>query len=486
VLLVVFSLLVFRNVRDTVVLLSVSLGSVVVTMGALVATGHALNMVTIMLPTVVIALAVADAVHLIHAFHHARRVQPSGAAAREAIRAVAWPCAGTSATTIAGFLAFAGSSVAPIFELAVFASLGIALAWLLTMTVAPALLIMLWHGREPRHEASREAPVVAAMPWWQRLRHHPRAVAAALVVASAALLGLARLQADTDYVAFFRAGTRVPTDYRALADAGYPQDALTLVMRAAGGTADEQFGTAVAAFADSVRVFPGVRGVMTPADIPRGPAAAAGPTFMTLLTDYGSSRDLRSLVRSLEGTAARILPDDVTVTATGTGLLWARMDAGVIETQRDSLIIVSIACCLILWGLFRSLRLALIGLAVSVLPVAVVLGVMGWWGISLNLATVLIAGIAVGLAVDDSIHLVHAWRLTRLSGDDAAAACDNAMRVVGPQLVMTSVVVLGAFATLGLSDFMPTAQFGILSSVTVIVALAADLAVLPVLLARLA
>ncbi|MEX2032505.1 MAG: MMPL family transporter, partial [Dehalococcoidia bacterium] len=447
VLLVVFSLVIFRTWRDTLVLLSVSLGSVIVTMGTLVVTGHALNMVTIMLPTVVIALAVADAVHLIHAFHHARRREPSGAAARQAVRAVAWPCAGTSATTIAGFLAFAGSSVAPIFQLAVFASLGIALAWILTMTVAPALLVTLWHGRQraiaPSHS---KHDVGTRAPWWQRLGQYPRAVAATLLLASGSLLGLGLLKADTDYVAFFRSGTRVPTDYRALAEAGYPQDALTVVVRATSGQGalSPRHAEMVGSLADRLRAVPGVRGVLAPADLPAGPTGGAGLFAMIALTDYTSSRGLFALVRAVETEVARTLPEDLTVTATGTALLWARMDAGVIQTQRESLIIVSVACCLILWGLFRSLRLALLGLAVSVLPVAVVLGIMGWWGVTVNMATVLIAGIAVGLAVDDSIHVVHAWRLARLGGDDASVACESALQAVGPRLVTTSVVVLGA------------------------------------------
>ncbi len=184
----------FRNVQDTAVLLSIALGTVVMTEGLLIGTGTPLNMITIMLPTILIALSVADAVHLIHAFHEARaKGADADDAAGLAARAVALPCAGTTLSTIAGFLAFSGSAVVPVFQLAVYASFGIALAWVLTMTVGPALLAVLWRHRarvEPRTAATatRRLIVVAL--------HRPQARVGArhlrdarLVVVRASLAG---------------------------------------------------------------------------------------------------------------------------------------------------------------------------------------------------------------------------------------------------------------------------------------------------------
>jgi len=119
----------------------------------------------------------------------------------------------------------------------------------------------------------------------------------------------------------------------------------------------------------------------------------------------------------------------------------------------------------------------------SFYPVAVVLGVMGLLGLSLNMATVLIAGIAVGLAVDDTIHLVWAWQELRRGGVDRREASRRATARVGLRMVVTSAILVGSFAAMGLSGFMPTAQFGILTSATILLALAADLVLLPLLLA---
>jgi predicted RND superfamily exporter protein len=470
----------FRNLRDTAVLISVSLGTVIVTQGFLIGVGYPLNMITIMLPTVLIALSVADAIHLIHAFHRAHAsAGDSRAAAGQAVRAIAWPCAGTTLTTIAGFLAFAGSSVLPVFQLALFASFGIALAWVLTMTGAPLLLSLLWeNARRPEPPAARLGSALLDR-WATWLRRHPRWIAASFALGGILLVGLTALEADTDYVKFFRSDTRVPRDYRALEEAGLREP--------------------LQEFARRLDTLAGVRAVLSPflpsaspealgnraADLGGMVSRQADQVQVIVMMDYPSSQRLFALLPRIRGLAGEVLPHGLQLVPTGTSLLWANMDDGVIRTQKESLIIVCVVCFVILLVLFRSIGLSVLGLALSLYPVAMVLGLMGLLGIPVNMATVLIAGIAVGLAVDDTIHFVIGYQESRRRNQDRATASREAMVGVGLRMVMTSVILVGAFAGMGFSDFMPTSQFGLLSSLTIILALAADLALLPVLLASL-
>jgi predicted RND superfamily exporter protein len=200
------------------------------------------------------------------------------------------------------------------------------------------------------------------------------------------------------------------------------------------------------------------------------------------MMDYPSSQRLFALLPRIRALADRVLPPEVRLVPTGTSLLWANMDDGVIRTQKESLVIVGVVCFGILLLLFGSLGLSVLGLALSLYPVGMVLGLMGWWNVPVNMATVLIAGIAVGLAVDDTIHFVHAYQESRQRGEDRRAASEQATVSVGLRMVMTSIILIGAFASMGLSDFMPTAQFGLLSSLTIMLALVADLTLLPVML----
>jgi uncharacterized protein len=498
VLLALIGFALFRNVRDTAVLLSVASGTVVCTIGLLLGTGYPLNMVTIMLPTVLIALSVADSVHLVHAFHAARADgRAAAAAARAAVRSIALPCAGTTLTTMAGFLAFSGSSVLPVFQMAVFGSLGVALAWALTVTGGAALLALLWDGRTRRTPAATRLGSGAVERWWRFVGARPQATIAAFALAAASLAGLNALVADTDYVRFFREGTRVPAEYAALQRAGFPQNPLDLILELpAGPDALATYWQPMDSLARRLEEVPGVRAVLSPFALAPSPAAlgavghrlgmlseAGDRVQLTAMTDYPSSRRLLHTLDGVRALAAEILPPEVQLTATGTSLLWAHMDAGVIRTQRQSLLAVSLVCFLILSLLFRSVRLGVLGLVVSLYPVAVILGLMGLLGIPLNMATVLIAGIAVGLAVDNSIHLMHAWRDSRDRGAGPWRACEVSLGTVGVRLLVTASILVGAFAGMGASDFVPTAQFGILTSITILLALAVDLTLLPVLLA---
>jgi predicted RND superfamily exporter protein len=492
--------LVFRNVRDTAVLLSVALGTVVVTEGLLLAAGYPLNMVTIMLPTVLIALSVADAVHLIQVFHAFRADGSDGpVAAARAVKSIAWPCAGTSLTTIAGFLAFAGSSVLPVFQLAVFGAGGIALAWVLTMTGAPALLVVVWRNAQRSELPAARWGERLLGRWWAFADGHPRWIVAAFLAGGVSLVGLLSLKADTDYVKFFRSHTRVPQDYRVLQHEGFPQNPLNLVLRLPDGAMflAPQYWIPLQTFARELESLPGVHSVLSPFAMADAPSAM-GDQVQTLggmlsrqgnqlqlivMMDHPSSQRLFALLPSIRALADTVLPSGVRLTPTGTALLWANMDDGVIRTQRQSLAIVCVVCFVILAMLFRSPWLAALGMAVSFYPVAMVLGLMGLWHIPVNLATVLIAGIAVGLAVDDTIHYVHAYQERRRRGMERAPACEDALSEVGLRMVMTSLILVGGFAIMGLSDFMPTSEFGLLSSLTILLALAADVALLPVVLA---
>jgi len=479
--------LVFRNVRDTVALLATALATVTLAAGALAAAGHPLNMVTIMLPTILIAVSVADGVHVIHGFHHHRSIG-------EALSAVWKPSFGTTATTVAGFLGFAGSDVLPIRQLALYGAFGVTMAYVLAFTLTPALLILLWGERAPVRPVRRPTMFAGFLAILHRA---PRTVVATAAGAAVLLGGLAFLRADTDYAAFFRDGTRVPADYAAMRQAGFPVNALNLVVNLPDGPGSlaSGDGTAISGWAKAVGELPSVRTVLSPFTL----AALGGdPSLLVdagmvsrdgrqlqlvVMTDGTSSRELLGLTTEIDSLARQLLPATITAVPTGTPFLWARMDEGVIRTQRESLLFGCVVCFALLLWLFRSFGLAALALAVSLYPGALVLGLMGLLEIPLNLATVLIAGIAIGITVDDTIHYLHAWQLARRAGESRGDAARTASSLLTGRIVATSAILIGAFLVMGLSGFLPTAQFGLLSSLTILLALAADLALVPVLLA---
>jgi predicted RND superfamily exporter protein len=108
--------------------------------------------------------------------------------------------------------------------------------------------------------------------------------------------------------------------------------------------------------------------------------------------------------------------------------------------------------------------------------VGLVLGVMGWSGIPLDVATVMTASVAFGVAVDDTFHYLYHWRRGRSIG--------LAARVAGQGIVATSFVVAGGFSVLALSGFTPVVRFGLLTALAVALALLVDAVLLPALVGR--
>lgn len=153
------------------------------------------------------------------------------------------------------------------------------------------------------------------------------------------------------------------------------------------------------------------------------------------------------------------------------------------KSQVQSLAIVYGLLTLAFLVLFRSWRMALIGIAPNVLSTLAVLGVMGWVGIPLDLMTITIASIAMGIAVDDTIHYMHRYReeVAEHSPEDALRRTHSS---VGYALLFTTAIIVVGFSLLVFSDFLPSVYFGVLTALAMLMALIADLTLLPVLLRR--
>jgi len=110
--------------------------------------------------------------------------------------------------------------------------------------------------------------------------------------------------------------------------------------------------------------------------------------------------------------------------------------------------------------------------------------VMGLIGIPLNSATAIIAAVAIGIAVDDTIHFICSYQSQRRQGQTTQKAIEHAVIVKGHPIITTSLIMMGAFAILLFGSFVPTIQFGVLSALIMLFAVISDLLVLPGLLLK--
>jgi predicted RND superfamily exporter protein len=132
--------------------------------------------------------------------------------------------------------------------------------------------------------------------------------------------------------------------------------------------------------------------------------------------------------------------------------------------------------------LFRSLKLAVIALLPSILSSMSVLGVMGAAGLPLDMMTITIVAISVGIAVDNTIHYVHRFKAEFPLDRDYSAALKRSHGSIGNAMYYTSVTIIIGFSILAFSNFIPSVLFGLLTGMAMAVALVSSLSLLPQLL----
>ncbi|MCH8303337.1 MAG: MMPL family transporter, partial [Proteobacteria bacterium] len=166
----------------------------------------------------------------------------------------------------------------------------------------------------------------------------------------------------------------------------------------------------------------------------------------------------------------------------GLMVLYNNMLQSLFQSQVLTLGTVFLAIMAMFLVLFRSIRTAVTAIIPTLLSATLVLGLMGWFGIPLDLMTITIAAITVGIGVDDTIHYVHRFRYEFAVDGDYWAAIDRCHRSIGRAIYYTSVTIMLGFSILVLSNFIPTIYFGILTSLAMLVALLANMTLLPLLI----
>ena len=169
---------------------------------------------------------------------------------------------------------------------------------------------------------------------------------------------------------------------------------------------------------------------------------------------------------------------------TGMMVLYNNMLQGLFRSQILTLGVVFGAIMVMFLVLFRSVRYSVLGILPNLLSAALVLGLMGWARIPLDLMTVTIAAITIGIGVDNTIHYVHRYQEEIQVDRDPWAAIMRCHTSIGRALYYTMITIVLGFSVLALSAFIPTIMFGLLTGLAMTAALVANLTLLPVLLAK--
>lgn len=521
-IIVVFAQLIFRRLILSLLPLIVVLMAAIWAYGLMGLFGLRTTLISTALLPLLLAVGVADSIHVIAQYHgqlaigNARQI-----AVEKTIARLLRPCFFTSATTAAGLLSLLTSDLEPIREFAVIAAAGVMAAFVISMLFVPTALGLLRVPDQRYLDRQRGSWLNALLGCLGSLpKGFERAIVPAFAICSVVFIVLAtRVQVGADPLSWF------PEDDPARLDTERIDAALGgsislefLVTTAEGGLREPTTLARLDEFERWLEENTAISRVLSVADIlkesmrvaqgeesqgPQLPKTALvtdmlldgldrrGNQDLWVNADYSVGRlsarvplsratELIGQVPAIEARVTTHFADDaLQVEMTGYARLMATMEEYVIEGQIESLAMAFAVITLMMVILFRSWRLALFAMIPNLTPIAVGLGAMYLMGIGLNPGTVMVGAIALGIVVDDTVHFLTAFRRHLRDGmrpDDAIGAT---IEEVGRPVVITSLILTASFAVLTLGRFVPSQQVGLVTAIIVLTALLADLVLLP-------
>lgn len=514
-LVALFLLLAFRSLRGVVLPLAMIGVALLWVLGISAATGRSLNLITAIVPPVVLTIGLAYALHMLSAYYRRRDADEP---ARAALAEVALPLLMTGATTAAGFLALLLSPLAPVREFAWLAALGVGFSVVLALTFLPAMLHLIGCRDLPAPPGTKIFRAVA-----ERLARFDvanRRVILGLggVVMLASVIGILNIRVGSDYVAGFAPETTVRADFdRISADFGGATPLSVIVSGESSDTfAEPQALAAVDGLAEWLRQQPEVGSVTSVADyvrvlnralrgddadfaIPDGPGAVkqlllfGGGDMQDALIDSGL-RHARIRVRAtvsdsgaISDLVARIrarlatLPEPLSGRVTGSPVLVSNAVAEIAGGQAVTIGAALLVVFLLLSALFTSPWIGALALLPNLLPVLVYFGILGFAGITLNPTTSLIACIVLGIAVDDTLYYLARFNNDARRYVSEARATVSALRAVIRPVTYTSLALVMGFLTLTTSGLENQVQFGALAALAIAAAWLTDMTFTPAL-----
>ena len=452
-----------------------------------------------------------------------------------------WPCLYTALTTILAFGSLVLSSIKPVIDFGWMMSLGLVVTFAVSFLLFPALLAVLGPAQKGESAAVPGLKFTATLSRITATRGR-LVIATSLALAILGGMGITRLEVENSFINYFGKDTEIyrglklidrelggttPLDVIVrfepepeIAPAEESDDDLALLLGSVsqGDPVDYWFTPrkikTVSMVHDFLESRYGVGQVLSLASLIRvGESISKAPfdTFelavlykrmpddlkAALLSPYVSIErdevrltarirdslpDLRrnALLQQIQSGLEKELdlePEQFQVS--GLVVLYNNMLQSLFSSQIMSLGVVMLGIGLMLLILFRSLRLAVIGIAPNLLAAAIILGVMGWAQIPLDMMTITIASITLGIAVDNSIHYIYRFRSEIGRVGDYVETLHYCHANIGRAIFYTAITIIAGFSILVLSNFLPTIYFGVFTALGMAMALLASLTLLP-------
>lgn len=511
----------FRRPRFVFLPLATCLITVVSVMGLTVVAGVETTVVTSNMSSLLFIIGMAHSIHLVVRYREERAREPDREyldTLQSSVAHIVRPCLYTALTTAVGFGSLAVTDVAPVQDFALFMSIGVVWAFVVSMLFLPAALALLPPTEEElRDDSNGRHPLLALAA---RIARERRGLVygTTVVLLGLSVWGISRITVDTRFVDYFRSDTEVHQGIEFIDQVG---GTMTLEVILPGDRPDqwleEDQYAKVRAVHDYFETVPQVGKTLSLVSFREhmklvAPFTERMPykTIVALMRrQLGQERvdGLLGLVANSDVSTTRvyvrlketsevldrdqILADldrflaeeptleDQETTVTGMFLLFTNMLDTLVGSQVKSFLWVFVAVGVMFALLLRHVGAALVAMPANLLPIAIVLGTMGFAGITLDLMTIMIASVSLGIAADATIHYLVRFRSEARGAGSLEECVPRAHQSIGRAILYTALTVFVGFFVLVLSKFTPTIYFGLLIGIAMVAGLLADLVLLP-------
>ena len=498
------------------------------TMAFLYLIGGSISPMTAILPPLIMALVISDSIHIFTEFFKIDRTDGNIISHIQCTIEKLWtPCFLTSFTTSIGFASLTLSNIPPIRHFGLTAAVGLMIEYILTMCLIPLGLYFLKNKKSLRASSSY------SIKWTQYISNIisniiPKIkiyiVFISFFLVAISLYGIFTLKVETNLIEYFRESSPVYQDMHFVDEnlggvntieislRGKSQDAflnpenLLIIEKISNYLKEKEIITKVTSINDFLKQMnksfnnennkyysiPNTRElaaqyllIYTGDELGNFVDDQFQWTRISSRTTEHRSSFLKKNIDEIQFYIDNITQNTgLTAEITGKTFMVNKLVKQIVDSQVESLTMAFLIIFCVLFFVLRSIRIGLISIIPNILPVIFNLGLMGLIGIPLNTATAIISAVALGIAVDDTIHYLHSYQDEMSQGKSNNRAAINAIINKGVSMITTSIVLITVFGILIFSKFVPTAQFGFLSAMIMLFALVCDMIILPGILYR--
>ena len=520
--------LLFRSLVGLVLPLIVVLLTIIWTLGFMTATGITINIISYIIPTLLMVVGISDSVHfLVKYYKTLHLLGDKREALTQSLQKIGTAIFLTSITTAIGFGALSMVNIEIVKEFGIFTAMGVFFAFIITVLFIPSTLMLLGKTPKTKLEAySRGYRVKIVKKLITIVRGHPKKIIfTGITITIIGFFGALQINPHSKLLDDLRPGNTLLEDMRLAEDRMGSVLPVEIII-----TVDENENfqdiqdVAVISFTDELASYiskiPEIGKVVSVSDYLKAINQAMNdgdksfyqvPLSREIISQYMllydsefnslinsdltklriasqikdiDSRRSAEIEKELNTYIASVIPEGITAEVTGTAFLALRTNNYLVKNLLGSFLVALIIITFLMIVLFRSVKMAFISILPNIIPMMVMAAVLGFLQIPLRPATAMTFAVAFGIAVDDTLHYLIRYRM-ELSKQHYRQANDSTMLGTGIAMMSTTAILSAGFLVLILSQFTPTVEFGMLSVITIITALIGDLTFLPALLSQI-